>query len=1089
MTKMESNQYGELPQSIEVMEQALLETRVEKKVVEVIDFALEGDWVDYKKVLEKVKNVLGAKPVKIISQQPKKYFDECSVVMYRRTNKDNLHVSTKGMFEGYYIELHDREEQLMKDIARTKRKARSLKRKRDQEARRAEEEKRKKSKTGETVPSGAYIKCFALEDCCSIFADPEFALEMGVLNKGVKIKLDLHSMKSESVRMIHPLRCWVCAEEMPLDPDEVRKYGGNTMSEDESCEENGTNTDSQNQLFDVESCVTFNLCRVYRKKKAKSKYEIATLHKGNFVYYDKTESGGGWFKVIRPLPGWIRYEELSAPGELSKAGETKESVIDLTSETAQSASKEAIDEEAMKTEKEEGKTSEMDSDKENAEDKLNGATNEKNNNEKQAAEVVKENTINGATKTMDIDEVEESTEVAEAEDATIDEEEDSAENKIEEAEATENKSTKSKEVKVSDKEPNEKAQKTAEPSTGKEVIDISVDSAEDEIYSDDDWDEFEDPEEETLSGNWSCGQKGGCFTLEQLEDGVLDGYLENKETCSIEGKVEGDDVWFNQNWQKGSVHGVGVVTSVKGTYSDRMRVMNLKFEATSKKGKKITGKNLLYKDPICDLTGVWYPQDSKLGMFSLTMTDKGKISGYMDSDSCCKVTGRLTSHLIRFKQHWQVKPTKGSELKDEYLVTTVEGFVNKKGTKMCLSYSHPLPDGTSVSGVIVLRKKTSRALAGLWVSGDQGGRFVFQEGEGQRFNGYLDTNGTCRIDKGTVSGFTISFRQVWLSGSSHKGAVATVKGVANNNFTKLDLTYRCNKKGRKEIKGKSVLNKLEGITSDKDAVLNNGCFNGTHSAFPPNVFQQFQGFKMYGHHSGENRFPIYTRTQKILILGEADFSFTLAMMRAFKRSFSIIIGTSYMRKWGLGKPPPSWNNNPRKRQFLNEAVRKLDPTLDEISERGGYCRFGVDARNLENTIFADHHVGKWCGKIPKVKFDRIIFPFPRASLSRFHRVEDTDLMRGTFRSCQKMLTPGGELHLILHTSRQGVAQLDLWGVRDLAEDENMVWRAALPFDPKKMPAYNPKDVTGTPWRPYEPRVHVFTPRHSEWRPESRAWRH
>jgi len=215
----------------------------------------------------------------------------------------------------------------------------------------------------------------------------------------------------------------------------------------------------------------------------------------------------------------------------------------------------------------------------------------------------------------------------------------------------------------------------------------------------------------------------------------------------------------------------------------------------------------------------------------------------------------------------------------------------------------------------------------------------------------------------------------------------------------------------------------------------------------------------------------------------------IANVKEKSASPNIIIGTSYMLKWGLGKPPPSWNNNPRKRQFLNEAVRKLDPTLDEILERGGYCRFGVDARNLESTIFADHHVGKWCGKIPKVKFDRIIFPFPRASLSRFHRVEDTDLMRGTFRSCQKMLTPTGELHMILHTSRQGVAQLDLWGVRDLAEDENMVWRAALPFDPKKMPAYNPKDVTGTPWRPYEPRVHVFTPRHSEWRPESRAWRH
>jgi len=98
-------------------------------------------------------------------------------------------------------------------------------------------------------------------------------------------------------------------------------------------------------------------------------------------------------------------------------------------------------------------------------------------------------------------------------------------------------------------------------------------------------------------------------------------------------------------------------------------------------------------------------------------------------------------------------------------------------------------------------------------------------------------------------------------------------------------------------------------------------------------------------------------------------------------------------------------------------------------------------------------------------------------------------MRGTFRSAQKLLTTTGELHIIMHTARQGVAQFDRWNIRDLAEQENLVWRAALPFDPAKMPAYNPKDVTGTPWRPYEPRVHVFTPKYSEWRPESRSWRH
>jgi len=615
---------------------------------------------------------------------------------------------------------------------------------------------------------------------------------------------------------------------------------------------------------------------------------------------------------------------------------------------------------------------------------------------------------------------------------------------------------------------------------------ITIDSDSEIVFTDDDWSDVENKEEETLSGNWCCGQQGGCFTLEQKADGILDGYLEKKETCSIDGKVDGENVQFNQNWQKGSVHGLGVVTKVKGTHCDGMRTMKVQFVFTNKKGKKISGKNVMFKEPGCNISGVWYSEDHTLGSFTIKMSERGTISGFVDNQTSCKISGRISARFIKFKQLWQAKPIKGSDIEEEHLVTSVEGFVNKTATKMSLNYSHPMPDGTVVTGKTVLRKRTVRALAGLWVSGDQGGRFIFKEGKGQNFDGYLESDDTCRIQNGVVDAFTVTFQQVWLSGSAHKGAVAKVTGKADDAFTKLAMSYCCTKEGGKEIKGKSVLNKLE--AGDK-VVLNNTCFTGTHCAFPPNVFRQFEGFKLFSHHSGENRFPIYTRTQKIVILGEADFSFTLAMMRAFKRSFSTIVGTSYMLKWGLGKPPPSWNSNPRKRQFLNESVRKLDPTLDEIIERGGHCRFGVDARNLESTLFGDKHVGKWCGDIPKSKFDRIVFPFPRASLTRFDRVADTDLIRGTFRSAQKMLVPNGELHLILHTSRQGVAQFDLWSIRSLAETEDLVWRAAIPFDPGKMPAYNPKDVTGKPWRPYEPRIHVFTSRFSAWVPKARAWRH
>merc|ERR1719173_314107 len=90
----------------------------------------------------------------------------------------------------------------------------------------------------------------------------------------------------------------------------------------------------------IESCITYNICRVYRRKKAKSKYEIGTLYAGNTVEYSKNECGGGWFKVLSPLPGWMQYSELTPPDlttqeieKLEKQKQAKEKAIDLTAET------------------------------------------------------------------------------------------------------------------------------------------------------------------------------------------------------------------------------------------------------------------------------------------------------------------------------------------------------------------------------------------------------------------------------------------------------------------------------------------------------------------------------------------------------------------------------------------------------------------------------------------------------------------------------------------------------------------------------------------------------------------------------------
>jgi len=166
--------------------------------------------VDHKKVVKVVKDVLGPKAYEIISSKPLAYFAESPAIMYRKKG-ESLHVCTLAMDEGYLIGLHDKEEKLVQDISNQQKTQRSLKRKRcEEEARRIEENNNKKSKTGDeesTGPVGEHIKKFTLEECCAIYSDHEFANEMGVLNKGIQVRLDLCSMRTESLRMVFPLKC------------------------------------------------------------------------------------------------------------------------------------------------------------------------------------------------------------------------------------------------------------------------------------------------------------------------------------------------------------------------------------------------------------------------------------------------------------------------------------------------------------------------------------------------------------------------------------------------------------------------------------------------------------------------------------------------------------------------------------------------------------------------------------------------------------------------------------------------------------------------------------------------------------------
>lgn len=185
------------------------------------------------------------------------------------------------------------------------------------------------------------------------------------------------------------------------------------------------------------------------------------------------------------------------------------------------------------------------------------------------------------------------------------------------------------------------------------------------------------------------------------------------------------------------------------------------------------------------------------------------------------------------------------------------------------------------------------------------------------------------------------------------------------------------------------------------------------------------GVRMMPYCEGTTDFAAYHPDHAILVLGEADFSFTLGLLRAASRdqngkelAFPLgtgsIVGTSYLCRRGPTKsvygPQPEYVvNDPIFRQFLDEGPNgELFNILHEIWRRKGRTFHGVDCRKITETLRSQ------LGADPP-KFDRILFPFPRASLRKYDEDLDNDLIGGLFRSAQQELSPVGELHIILHT--------------------------------------------------------------------------
>ncbi|XP_043705555.1 uncharacterized protein At4g26485-like [Telopea speciosissima] len=181
----------------------------------------------------------------------------------------------------------------------------------------------------------------------------------------------------------------------------------------------------------------------------------------------------------------------------------------------------------------------------------------------------------------------------------------------------------------------------------------------------------------------------------------------------------------------------------------------------------------------------------------------------------------------------------------------------------------------------------------------------------------------------------------------------------------------------------------------------------------------------------------YSRSHKMLLVGEGDFSFSACLARAFGSAKNMVSTSLDCRKTVMVKHPTAKAN------------------LEELKKLGCTILHEVDCHTMNKHSF-----------LKATTFDRIIFNFPHAGfyylweheqaqikcLPRLHQ----NVVQGFFRSARDMLTTNGEVHVTHKTSHP----FSKWEVEKLAKEAGLCLAKEVEFKIQDYPGYHNKRGDG-----------------------------
>eukprot|EP00485_Elphidium_margaritaceum_P013116 CAMPEP_0202694576 /NCGR_PEP_ID=MMETSP1385-20130828/8401_1 /ASSEMBLY_ACC=CAM_ASM_000861 /TAXON_ID=933848 /ORGANISM="Elphidium margaritaceum" /LENGTH=697 /DNA_ID=CAMNT_0049350445 /DNA_START=418 /DNA_END=2511 /DNA_ORIENTATION=+ len=215
----------------------------------------------------------------------------------------------------------------------------------------------------------------------------------------------------------------------------------------------------------------------------------------------------------------------------------------------------------------------------------------------------------------------------------------------------------------------------------------------------------------------------------------------------------------------------------------------------------------------------------------------------------------------------------------------------------------------------------------------------------------------------------------------------------------------------------------------------------------------------------------YVPGSKILVLGEQDFSFSLAVCNMLQSGVNVV-GTSYLGAYDATSTEPE--EHPADdglranyfRRTLPSHNNKLEYNLQLLKSSGARVAHSIDATKLLECLSAVQPP-LYCGP-----FDIIVFPFPRASLKRGTDFRNSTLIQGFFyelnRNREKLLYAMSQVQMIILDN-----QFKEWDIANIAKENGWTlrWRCCVNF--ASLPPYQPRELSGKAWSPKDARLLVF----------------